>query len=48
MLVGGKIEGRAEKLEYTIGKLMEVAKELRESKKPDESSSNRSKKFGKR
>lgn len=45
---GGKIEGRAEKLEYTIGKLMEVAKELRESKKPDESSSNRSKKFGKR
>ncbi|XP_033207690.1 golgin IMH1 isoform X2 [Belonocnema kinseyi] len=46
---GGKMEGRAEKLEYTIGKLMEVAKELQESKKSsDESTSNRTKKFGKR
>lgn len=42
------MEGRAEKLECTIGKLMELAKELRETKKSDELSSNRAKKFGKR
>ncbi|XP_015588016.1 titin homolog [Cephus cinctus] len=41
--------GRTEKLEYTIGKLMEVAKELQQSKKAsDESSSTKTKKFGKR
>ena len=43
------MEGRAEKLEYTIGKLMEVAKELQESKTTsDENNSNRTNKFGKR
>ncbi|XP_043284531.1 plectin isoform X2 [Venturia canescens] len=43
------LAGRTEKLEYTIGKLMEVAKELQDSKKAiDDSNSSRSKKFGKR
>lgn len=40
---------RTDKLEYTIGKLMEVAKELQDSKKAiDDTSVSRSKKFGKR
>lgn len=43
------LAGRTEKLEYTIGKLMEVAKELKESKKAiDDSNVSKSKKFGKR
>lgn len=41
--------GRTEKLEYTIGKLMEVAKELKESKRAfDDGVSSKTKKFGKR
>jgi len=40
---------RTEKLEYTIKKLMDVAKELKESKKTaDETNAMRLKKFGKR
>jgi len=40
---------RTEKLEYTIKKLMEVAKELKESKKTaDEANAMRLKKLGKR
>lgn len=40
---------RTEKLEYTIKKLMEVAKELKESKKTaDEVNAMRLKKLGKR
>lgn len=41
--------GRTEKLEYTIGKLMEVAKELKETKKAfDDGVTSKTKKFGKR
>ncbi|XP_016843513.1 myosin-7 isoform X2 [Nasonia vitripennis] len=40
--------GKTEKLEYTIKKLMEVAKELQESKKAADESASRSKKMGKR
>lgn len=40
--------GKTEKLEYTIKKLMEVAKELQESKKAADESVSRSKKMGKR
>lgn len=40
---------RTEKLEYTIKKLMDVAKEMKESKKAaDEMSATRLKKLGKR
>lgn len=40
---------RTEKLEYTIKKLMDVAKELKESKKTtDETNAMRLKKLGKR
>lgn len=40
---------RTEKLEYTIKKLMDVAKELKESKKvTDEANATRLKKLGKR
>lgn len=48
--VGTPILGeRTEKLEYTIKKLMDVAKELKESKKmTDETNSTRLKKMGKR
>ncbi|XP_012274536.1 myosin-2 [Orussus abietinus] len=41
--------GRTEKLEYTIGKLMEVARELQDSKRAiDDTTATRAKKFGKR
>ncbi|XP_011496376.1 PREDICTED: protein MLP1 [Ceratosolen solmsi marchali] len=39
---------KTEKLEYTINKLMEVAKELQESKRAADESATRSKKLGKR
>lgn len=41
-------QGKTEKLEYTIKKLMEVAKELQDSKKAADDSVSRAKKMGKR
>lgn len=49
LLLGSQLGERTEKLEYTVKKLMDVAKELKESKKTaDEVNATRLKKLGKR
>lgn len=48
-MLGSQLGERTEKLEYTVKKLMDVAKELKESKKTaDEVNATRLKKLGKR